>query len=102
MQDFITKETLEDVGITLVGDELTALLDHLNETLEDRVGEEIIDALEDDQLEAFMKLQESSTDEQVFAWIQQNVPDYEQIVKTETDILLGETSQNVTGVNNAT
>ncbi len=101
MQDFITQETLEEAGITLVGDELTALLDHLNETLEDRVGDEIIDALEDDQLEEFMKLQQSSTDEQVFDWIKQHVPEYEQIVKTETDILLGETAQNATGVNNA-
>ena len=87
---FITQQTLEDADINLTGEDVIALLAHLNDVLQERVGTEITDTLSDEQVQAMLKLQESSSEEELAAWIQQNVPDMETIVQEEIDILIGE------------
>jgi len=101
MQEFITKETLVNAGINLEGQDVDSLLAHLNDTLEERVGAEITDALDADQLETLVALQEKSSDEEVGKWLQENVPDFEQIIQDEIDIALGELVENGEDINKA-
>ena len=99
MQPFITKKLLLSVGINLDANEEENLLVHLNETLEERVGIEITDSLDDNQLEELAKLQESGDDEATQAWMTTNVPDLHEIIKDEIDILLGEIADNTDNLN---
>ena len=95
----INKSMLEEAGIDLEGQDIESLLTHLNTTLEERVGTEITESLDDEQLQALLDTQESGTDEQVGAWIDANVPELQQITQDEIDILLGELAENSDHVN---
>ena len=99
MQEFITKESLLSLGINLAGQDVDSLLDHLNDTLQERVGTELTEALNDEQLKTLVDLQDKATDEEVGNWLEANVPEFEQIVKDEIDILLGELAENSDGIN---
>lgn len=90
----ITPAQLAEAGVNLPEDQIPELLDHLNEELEERIGEEITNTLDDEKLEALVQLQENGTDEEVSNWLQANVPELEQIVQDEIDILLGEIAEN--------
>lgn len=68
---------LKDLGITdLPDDQKQALLQHIYEELELRVGEELAKGLSDKQMAEFEKIldQDEST---MHEWLQTNVPDYE-------------------------
>jgi len=101
MQEYITEDTLKKLGINLEGQDVASLLTHLNDTLEERVGVEITDSLDDSQLKILLDLQEKASEEQVGQWLQQNVPEFEQIIQDETDILLGELAESSDGINDA-
>ena len=100
-QNYITEETLKKLSIDLKGQDVASLLEHLNDTLEERVGAEITDALDDTQLQALLDLQEKATDEVIGEWLRNNVPEFEQIIQDEIDILLGELAENSDGINKA-
>jgi hypothetical protein len=99
--DYITQDSLTKLGINLDGQDVDSLLSHLNETLEERVGAEITESLDDAQLQTLVDLQEKGTDEEVGAWLQTNVPEFGQIVQDEIDIVLGELAENSDGINKA-
>lgn len=101
MDSIITKDLLDEAGIDLVGQDVDALLAHLNQTLEERVGTEITESLNDTQLEELAALQENGSDEEVGTWLEKNVPELEQITQDEIDILLGELSENSDQINKA-
>lgn len=88
--EFITLEHLTQLGINLKDKDVDALLQHLNETLQERVGTEITDSLDDTKLEQLVKMQGSSSDEDIGDWLESNVPELQDIVQGEIDILLGE------------
>lgn len=98
-QPLITRELLDEFGISLDGQDEASFLQHLNNTLEERVGAEITESLDDNQLTALLDLQENGTDEQLGDWLQQNVPDLQQITQDEIDILLGEVAENSDDIN---
>lgn len=100
-QNYITEDSLKTLGINLEGKDVASLLSHLNDTLEERVGAEITDALDDDQLKVLLDLQEKASDQEVGAWLQANVPEFEHIVQDEIDIILGELADNNDGINQA-
>jgi hypothetical protein len=100
MDDYITAETLTKLGINLEGQDIESLISHLNDSVEERVGAEITESLDDVKLEALVGLQETGTDEQVGEWLTANVPELEAIVSDNIDIVLGELASNVDGVNN--
>lgn len=90
----ITKELLDEFGITVAADDLEAFLAHANQTLDERVGAEITDSLDDEQLQVLANLQESNDDEAVSLWLEQHVPELTQIAQDEIDILLGELAES--------
>jgi len=68
---------LQDVGLgDLPADQKQAFLDHFREQLELRVGTRLSEGLSDAQLEEFEAFIDRN-EERVNAWIQANVPDYE-------------------------
>jgi hypothetical protein len=87
---FITQATLEALDVDLTGEDVESLLDHLNETLQERISAVITESLNDDQLKTLLAMQESASDEDLGAWLEENVADMQQIVSTETDILMAE------------
>lgn len=94
MQDFITKSTLVALGINLNDQDVQSLLERLNDTVEERIGDEIIESLDDDELEELVKLQKTATPEELGDWIAEHVSDYDQIVSDEIDIVIGELAEN--------
>ena len=96
---YITKEAVLALGINLEGQDIDSLLTHLNETLEDRVGTEITESLDDTQLQELLKLQEDANDQEIGEWLEANVPEMKQIVQDEIDILLGELAENAGAIN---
>lgn len=91
---FITKELLEAAGVSVKPEDEQALIDHLNETLEERVGAEVVESLDDAQLDELAELQESDDPSVIQSWMQKNVTELDNIVKDEIDILLGEVAKD--------
>jgi hypothetical protein len=89
-KQYITKEIIDQLGINLNETDVDSLLAHLNSTLAERIGAEITEELDDEQLKTLLRLQETASEEEVGDWIKQNVPEIEQIAQDEVDILLGE------------
>lgn len=87
---FITQSTLEALDIDLTGEDVEALLDHLNETLQERVSAEITESLNDDQLKTLATMQESASDEELGTWLEENVSGMQELVQNEIDILISE------------
>lgn len=99
MNPIITKELLDEAGIDLKDQDVDALLAHLNQALEERVGTEITESLDDKQLEELLAVQENGNDEEVGSWLDKNVPELQEITQDEIDILLGELSENADSIN---
>lgn len=87
---YITQSTLETLGIDLTGEDVDALLEDLNETLQERVGTEITQSLTEEQLKELVDMQETASEEEMGIWLEKNIPDMKQIVQNEIDILIGE------------
>lgn len=96
---FITQELIDALGIDLSGQDTEALLTHLNETLQERVGTEITEELDDKQLQTLLDMQATATEDEIGEWLEQAVPDLQEIVQDEIDILLGELAENSDGIN---
>ena len=90
----ITTSTLHDLGIHKSEAEEQALIEHFQETLNERVGNAVIDVLDDDQATHLMELTEQGDAEQTMAWLQETIPEFEQIVQDEYEILMGELAEN--------
>jgi hypothetical protein len=101
MNPIITRELLENAGINLDGKDVDALIDHLNQTLEERVGAEITNSLSDEQLKEMLDLQENGSDEQLFDWMNLNVPEMDEMVHDEVDIIIGELAEESDSLNEA-
>ena len=101
MNQIITEDTLAQAGIDLSEKDVSALLGHLNTTLEERVGTEITASLNDAQLKELLEVQDSGGDEAVAEWMTKNVPELAEITQDEIDILLGELANNAEGINTA-
>ena len=88
----ITKAQLNAVGINLPDDEMEDLIQRAENEVNERVGEELFDSLDDDQLKEFVAMQEdkSVSGDKIAEWLAERVPDYKQIVADNTVIVLDE------------
>lgn len=92
----ITKEQLNSIGINLPDEEMQALIQHTEDTINERISEEVIDSLDDQQIEELASMQESNAPaDQIEAWVIERVPDYQEIVEDNTTIVLGELAEGV-------
>lgn len=91
----ITKAQLSSVGINLPDDQVQALIQHVEDTVNERISEEIVDSLDDAQLAELVALQGDDVPaEQVEAWIRERVPEYGEIIEDNVTIVLGELVEN--------
>src|SRR5664279_1457550 len=98
MQPIITKEHIDSVGITLDDQASAVLLTHLNDTLQERVGAEITESLDDEQLQQLLDIREKGDDQATAVWLQANVPELQTIIQDEIDILLGEVTNDADNI----
>jgi hypothetical protein len=97
----ITQSDIAQLVSNLPKDEVTALIDHLNETLEERVGAEIAESLDDNQLAELLKVQDSNDTQAMEQWYTKNVTELEEIVADEKAILLGDLAENANSISSA-
>ena len=91
----ITKSQLNAIGIKLPDDQIEALIQYVEDTVNERIGEEIVDSLDDDQLKELVRLQDSgASDNEVTQWIKERIPDYDEIIEDNVRIVLGELVEN--------
>lgn len=93
MQDYITKDDLLELGVK--PEEIDALLADLNDKVEQLVGDEIIESLSDDDVQTLVDLQDTASDEELGKWIADHVPDYQQIMQDNVDIVIGEFAETL-------
>lgn len=84
---------LTDLGITMSEEDAQLLSEHFETTLDERITNEIVAELDDEQLAQLKSLQESSEDD-LAAWLKENVPALKEIIEDETAILLGEIAEH--------
>lgn len=97
----ITQNDIAQLVSNLPKDEVTTLVDHLNETLEERVGAEIAESLDDNQLAELLQVQDSNDAQAMEQWYTKNVTELEEIVADEKAILLGELAENANSISSA-
>lgn len=90
----ITRQSLALIGIQLADADADALIDQFNTTLQERIGVEVTNALDDDQLKELVNIQESGNTQAVQDWLVANVSDLQEIAQDEYDILMGEIAAN--------
>ena len=87
---FITKDNLEALGIDLSNRDVDALLAELNNALQERVSVEITESLNGEQLQELLEIQETASADELTAWLERHVPNLQQVVQEEIDVILGE------------
>ena len=91
----VTKVQLNSIGISLPDDQMQALIQHVEETINERISEEVVESLSDDQLKELVELQTGNASaEEIDAWIRERVPEYDEIIEDNVAIVLGELVEN--------
>ena len=91
----VTKAQLNSIGISLPDDQMQALIQHVEETINERISEEVVESLTDEQLAELVKMQDSNAlAEEIDAWIRERVPEYDEIIEDNVTIVLGELVEN--------
>jgi hypothetical protein len=87
----IDNALLDTIGLSsLPADEKKAILQHMYETLEIRVGARLAEKMTDQQLDEFEKYFEAKDDQGAFNFLQTNFPNYKDIVHEEFNKLKDE------------
>jgi hypothetical protein len=88
---------LEELGLGALPDEQKkAMLQHIYETLELRVGTQLANQMTDQQLEEFEKFIDDGGEgnqAQALQWLETNLPNYKQVVNEVFEALKGEIAQ---------
>lgn len=80
----LDRNLLDELGLgALPENEKGALLTHIYETLEMRVGMRLADQMTNEQLDEFEKYFEAKDDAGAFHWLETNFPNYKDIVQDE-------------------
>lgn len=85
---------LNRLGITLPDADMKELCSLLTTTHEIRIGEHMSQGLTDAQLCEFEALIDAQDDEAIAQWLDENRPDYQEIIEEEFEILLQEVREN--------
>lgn len=83
---------LREVGLSAMPEEeRRAFLDYVQEELEVRVGEEIAAGMTEEKMREF---EATSSDEETRAWLEENKPNYKELVTKTVEELKEEISRN--------
>lgn len=87
----INNELLDTLGLSqLPPQEKSELLKHIYETLEMRVGMRLADQMSNEQLDEFETYFNAQDDAGAFSWLENNFPNYKDIVADEFERLKAE------------
>ena len=93
----LNNNLLEELGLgTLPEDQKKAMLQHIYETLELRVGTQLANQMTDKQLEEFEQFIDEGGDSnqaQALQWLETNLPNYKQVVNEVFEALKAEIKQ---------
>ena len=91
----VTKAQLNSIGINLPEDQMQALIQHVEDTINSQIGEEIVESLDDEQLKELVQMQDNDVPaEEIDAWIRERIPEYGEIIEDNVAIVLGELVEN--------
>ena len=91
----VTKAQLNSIGVNLPDDQMQALIQHVEETINERISEEVVESLTDEQLAELVKMQDSNVSaEEIDAWIRERIPEYDEIIEDNVAIVVGELVEN--------
>lgn len=91
----VTKAQLNSIGINLLEDQMQALIQHVEDTINSQIGEEIVESLDDEQLKELVQMQDNDVPaEEIDAWIRERIPEYDEIIEDNVAIVLGELADN--------
>ena len=91
----VTKAQLNSIGINLPEDQMQALIQHVEDTINSQIGEEIVESLDNEQLKELVQMQDNDVPaEEIDAWIRERVPEYDEIIEDNVAIVLGELANN--------
>ena len=92
----VTIDILRQLGYDYDDDALHEIADAANEELEARVADEITALMTTEQLEQLSELSQADPNDEtsINDFILQCVPDKDQVVQDELDILIGELAEN--------
>ncbi|USN96364.1 MAG: hypothetical protein H6797_04795 [Candidatus Nomurabacteria bacterium] len=90
MQNHITTDDIRNLGVTLNDEELEKLVAELNDKVDGMIGNEIITSLTPEDVDTLAEMQEKATDEEIGEWISEHIPDYEEIIEDNRNIVLGD------------
>lgn len=85
----LTKEFLEDIGVRLDDRHFELFTEHFDKTLYGRIEDDILHSLDASKVRELGELRNSDSD-QVWHWLQANVPNLGEIIRTEVDMMLAE------------
>lgn len=82
---------LQELGLgALPADDKRAMLGHIYETLEMRVGMTLAQQMSNEQLDEFEKFIDANDETGALKWLETNFPNYKQVVADELDKLKAE------------
>lgn len=77
----VTKAQLNSIGINLPEDQMQALIQHVEDTINSQIGEEIVESLDNEQLKELVQMQDNDVPaEEIDAWIRERIPEYDEII----------------------
>lgn len=90
---------LKSLDVQMNEDHKAAFVEHLNEQLQERVGLAIADLLDEDELDEYIKISDSGNKEATQRFIAEYLPDIQDIISDELDILLGDIAESSDDLN---
>lgn len=85
----LTREFLSGIGVDMDDAMFQAFGEHFDATLHERVIDHVVHTLNDEQVHELADLRQSDSD-QVWQWLQANVPNLSEIVRQEVDAALSD------------
>lgn len=95
MSGYITINHIKNITPDKSDAELEEIAEQLNDKVAGLVGEEIITSLTPDDVDTLAEMQDTTSEENLVAWISERVPDHEEIIEDNTAIVLGEYAESV-------
>ncbi len=86
----IDENTLAAHGIRIPEDDKETFMQHLQAQVEEQVGLAVIEKLNDEDAKQLLELTNGASQDEASVWLQQHMPNYEQVVQQEVDTILND------------
>lgn len=90
MHNHISANDLKELGVSLDDAAMSKLLDELNEKVDNLIGHEIVTSLTPEDVDILAEMQNTANENEIALWISERVPDFEEIIEDNRNIVLGD------------